>query len=48
MRKIQQVSNIFLISIVLLISINFLLGWIWEIRTKIKFKNFEPYYEIFV
>ena len=45
MRKFQQFSNIILISIILLISINFLLGWIWELRTKIKFKNFEPYDE---
>lgn len=45
-KKIQQISNITLISIVLLISINFLLGWVWEIRTNIKFKNFEPYDEI--
>ena len=47
-KKIQQISNITLISIVLLISINFLLGWVWEIRTNIKFKNFEPYDEIYV
>ena len=45
-KKIQQISNITLISIVLLISINFLLGWVWEIRTNIKFKNLEPYDEI--
>tara|TARA_B100001123_G_C15200607_1_gene983200 strand:- start:110 stop:1228 length:1119 start_codon:yes stop_codon:yes gene_type:complete len=45
-KKIQQTANIFLISILLLISINFLLGWIWEIRAKYKFKDFEPYDEI--
>lgn len=46
LKKLQQLSNILLISILLLISINFLLGWAWELRTKIKFKDFEPYDEI--
>lgn len=44
--KFQQISNIFLLSVILLISLNFLLGWVWEIRTVVKFKNFEPYDEI--
>jgi hypothetical protein len=45
-KKFQQISNIFLLSVVLFISVNFLLGWVWEIRTFVKFKNFEPYDEI--
>ena len=44
--KIQQIANVFLISILLFIVLNFLLGWIWEIRTKYKFKDFEPFDEI--
>ena len=46
MRKLQQLSNVLIVSLILLITINFLLGWIWEIRTKVKFKNFEPFDEV--
>ena len=46
MRKLQQISNILFITFILLISINLLLGWSWEVRTKIKFKNFEPFDEV--
>ena len=43
MKKIQIIFNLFFITTLLLILLNFLLGWAWELRTKIKFKNFEPY-----
>ncbi len=46
MKKIKILSNIILITIFLLISINFILGWVWEIRTNLKFKNFKPYDDI--
>lgn len=43
MKKIQFIINIFFITFLLVFLLNFLLGWVWELRTKIKFKNFEPY-----
>ena len=43
MKKIQIFFNILFITLGLLVILNFFLGYIWEIRTKIKFKNFEPY-----
>ena len=43
MKKIQIIFNLFFITTLLLFLLNFLLGWVWEIRTKIKFRNFEPY-----
>ena len=46
MKKIKIISNVILISIFLFISINFVLGWIWEIRTNLKFKNLKPYDDI--
>ena len=46
MKKIQIFFNILFITFVLFIILNFFLGYFWEIRTKIKFKNFEPYDKI--
>ena len=46
MRKIQIIVNLFFITSLLLFLLNFLVGWAWEIRTKIKFKNFKPYDEV--
>jgi hypothetical protein len=43
MKKIQFIINLFFITFLLVFLLNFLLGWGWELRTKIKFKNFEPY-----
>tara|TARA_Y100000389_G_scaffold13677_1_gene12186 strand:- start:432 stop:1544 length:1113 start_codon:yes stop_codon:yes gene_type:complete len=46
MKKIQTFINLFFITSLLIILLNFILGWVWEIRTKIKFKNFEPYDDV--
>jgi len=43
MNRIKVASNIFLITIFLFISLNFILGWLWEFKTNLKFKNFKPY-----
>ena len=43
MKKIQFIINLFFITSLLVFLLNFLLGWVWEFRTKIKFKNFDPY-----
>ena len=46
MKKIKITLNIILITFSLFISINFILGWAWEIRTNLKFKNFKPYDDV--
>ena len=43
MKRIKVASNIVLITIILFILINFILGWIWEFRTNLKLKNFKPF-----
>ena len=43
MKKIQTFINLLFITTFLLIFLNLILGWTWELRTKIKFKNFTPY-----
>tara|TARA_B110000881_G_scaffold140887_1_gene124236 strand:+ start:188 stop:658 length:471 start_codon:yes stop_codon:yes gene_type:complete len=45
-RKLKIVLNIILITSLLFISLNFILGWAWEIRTNLKFKNFKPYDDV--
>ena len=45
-RKLKIVLNIILITFLLFISLNFILGWAWEIRTNLKFKNFKPYDDV--
>jgi len=45
-KKLKIVLNIILITSFLFISLNFILGWTWEIRTNLKFKNFKPYDDI--
>jgi len=46
MKKLQLFANLLFITLLLIILLNFALGWIWEIRTKVKFKNFKPYDDI--
>ncbi len=46
MKKILTFINLFFITLLLIILFNFAVGWIWEIRTNIKFKNFKPYDDI--
>ena len=46
MKKIQIIFNITFITIILFFLLNFALGIAWEIRTKIKFKDFKPYDDI--
>ena len=46
MKKLQLFVNLLFINLLLLILLNFALGWIWEIKTKVKFKNFKPYDDI--
>ena len=45
-RKLKIILNIILITSLLFISLNFILGWAWEIRTNLKFKNFKPYDDV--
>ena len=46
MKRMKIVINIILITVFLFISLNFTLGWIWEVRTNLKFKNFKPYDDV--
>ena len=46
MKKIQIFFNILFITLGLFIILNFSLGYLWELRTKIKFKNFKPYDDV--
>ena len=43
MKKIKVIINIIIITIILFLVTNFILGWTWELRTNLKFKNFKPY-----
>ena len=43
MKKIQIYLNILFITFCLFIILNLLLGYFWELRTKLKFSNFKPY-----
>jgi len=45
-KKIKIVLNITLITFFLFIALNFILGWVWEFRTNLKFKNFRPYDDV--
>lgn len=47
--KMRFFFNLYVITTIIIfffLILNFLLGFIWKIRTNIKFKNFEPYDEI--
>jgi hypothetical protein len=46
LKKLKIFFNISLMVIFFFITLNFILGWIWEFRTNSKFKNFNPYDDI--
>jgi len=46
MRRFKIALNIAFITFFLFVILNFILGWIWEFRTNLKFKNFKPYDDI--
>ena len=46
MKNIKSVLNIILLTFFLFIFFNFILGLVWEIRTNLKFKNFQAYDDV--
>ena len=45
-KGLQISLNIIFLTILLFFLLNFVLGLVWEIRTKLKFKNFKPYDDV--
>ena len=45
-KGLQISINIIFLTILLFFLFNFFLGFIWEIRTNLKFKNFKPYDDV--
>ncbi len=43
MKLFQRISNIIVITIILILVLNILVATSWKIKTNLKFKNFKPY-----
>ena len=43
MKTLKKITNIFIFITIAFIVLNILLGYVWSLKTKYKFKNYKPY-----
>ena len=45
MKTLKKILNIFTFFLLVFIILNIVLGYLWSLKTKYKFKSYEPYSE---